>query len=93
MWFTTRGGTARRKITYFARQVAGFDGCSGSLREAVSASGFDAGLIMHSKRVTTKVGSDRDFWVGSMLLSPLFPLFAFALLNTEGMGIVFTIME
>lgn len=63
MDYTTRGETARRKITYFVRQVAGFDrvdGRSASLREAMSASGSDAGLIIHTKIATTRIDGDRD---------------------------------
>lgn len=58
-------GTARRKIIYLVEEVAGFDrvdGCSGSLREAMSASGFDAGLIIHTKLATTRVDGDRGLW-------------------------------
>lgn len=73
------------------RQVAGFDrvdGYSGSLREAMSASGFDAGLIIHTKLATTRVDGDRDLWGRLYLLDSLFTPFLFSLLNTvEGMGV------
>ena len=65
MWFTTSGWRALCKITYFVKIVAGFDGVdrrSGPLREAMSASGFVAGLIIHTKLATMRVDGDRDLW-------------------------------
>lgn len=72
--------------------MAGFDrvdGCSGSLREAMSASGFDAGLIIHTKLATTRIDGDRDL-LGSALCGLILYShpFLFSLLNTvNGMGV------
>lgn len=72
--------------------MAGFDrvdGYSGSLREAMSASGFDANLIIHTKLATTRILMVIEtFGVGSMWLDSLFTPFLFSLLNTvNGMGV------
>lgn len=96
MWFTTRGWRALCKITYLVKQVAGFDRvdrCSGSLREAMSATGFVAGLIIHTKLATTRVDGDRDLWgwalCGLLLYSHLSLLLATQHCEWNG-GIMFT---
>lgn len=85
-WGLQQEEGSQRKITYLVRQVAGFDGvdgCSGSLREAMSASGFVAGLIIHTKVATTRADGDRDLWVGSMWLASLFKPFFFPTQHCE----------